>query len=172
MSKPQVFQFKVPDGVKPGEEIKMKFPGREERVVICLPAGAKPGMVIQFNVPEEGQKAQGEGIGAAVGNAVQSGENESIYAAKRIQATLRGKSARKLALSRMNTQGELVTDKAVTFDQNDRSESGSSVSMFMIAGIVAAAAYFAFQQGLLNDMLVSPPPPPLPVARAKFLGIF
>ena len=31
--------------------------------------------------------------------------------------------------------------------------------MFMIAGIVAAAAYFAFQQGLLNDMLVSPPPP-------------
>ena len=30
MSKPQVFQFKVPDGVKPGEEIKMKFPGREE----------------------------------------------------------------------------------------------------------------------------------------------
>lgn len=176
MSDDKMYQFKVPENTKPGEELKMKFPGRDEKLIIQLPEGATPGMVIQFTVPADGSKIVGEGIGAAVGEAVAKGETESTHSVKKIQAHIRGKSARKIALSRLNTQGLLVPEqkqkqvKMSGATVMGKSDSGSSM-MLLIAAVVAAAAYFIFQQGLLDD-LISPPPPPPPVAQKKFMGMF
>lgn len=173
MSDDKMYQFKVPENTKPGEELKMKFPGRDEKIIIQLPEGATPGEVIQFTVPADGSKIVGKGIGAAVGEAVAKGETESTHAVKKIQANIRGKSARKIALSRLNTQGVLVPekqDKMPGATVMGKSDSGSSM-MLVIAAVVAAAAYYIFQQGLLDD-LISPPPPPPPVAQKKFLGMF
>lgn len=184
----KTFAFTVPPHSKAGDELKMKFPGRDEKVVIKLPEGAQPGQSIQFTVPEDGSAPQGDGLGAAVGAAVKSGKNETDHAAIRIQAKMRGKSTRNAHMARMNTQGFLVpteeeappvpdtpvaapvTPKVATVPETSSDSSSGSIFMFVIVAAVAAAAYF-FQEDLAG-LLQGPAPPPPPPPPAKFLGIF
>ena len=168
----KVYQIKVPANTKPGEELKLKFPGRAEKVVIKLPEGAEPGKVIQFTVPPEGAVATGDGIGDLLGAAVASGKGETDHAAILIQSRLRGKSARNLKLSKMNTEGNLVPDAAeVNVTEAGASSSSGTMTMLAVLIAMAAAAYYAYTEGHLDDLLQLSPPPPPPPAK-KMFGIF
>ena len=167
----KVYQIKVPPNTKAGEELKLKFPGRTEKVVIKLPEGAEPGKVIQFTVPAEGSTSKGEGLGAALGDAVANGKGETDHAAILIQAKMRGKSARNLKLSKMNTTGELVADTSMAeATVTEKSSSSSGMAMFVVLIAMAAAAYYAYTEGHLDELLQTPPPPPPPAK--KLFGVF
>jgi hypothetical protein len=164
----KVYQIKVPANTKPGEELKLKFPGRTEKVVIKLPEGAEPGKVIQFTVPPEGAVATGDGIGDLLGAAVASGKGETDHAAILIQSRLRGKSARNLKLSKTNT----VPDTGeVNVTEAGASSSSGTMTMLAVLIAMAAAAYYAYTEGHLDDLLQLSPPPPPPPAK-KMFGIF
>ena len=86
----QMYELEVPPNTKPGSKLKLTIPGMTEKVVITVPEGAEPGRTISFTLPK-GKKE------------VDAKLMEQTKAATRIQAKLRGNSARKLVRAKLDS---------------------------------------------------------------------
>ena len=144
----KTYEFVVPPNVKPGEKLKMKFPGASEGLIVTIPQDAVPGQKITFST------SSADGMGAAVAK----GKGESTYAAEKLQARFRGNSARTLV------EKELIPAKNIS-----RVKKSSATVMLLMLLVAAGAAAFFYQEELMAMMAEAPPPPP---PKSKFLGVF
>ena len=81
----ETFEITVPEGVEPGARVQATTPSGV-RVKLVVPAGAKPGMLLTFQVPIQAKRKREQKI---------KRQEEATKAAVSVQAHIRGRHARR-----------------------------------------------------------------------------